>query len=244
MVIDYKLYFAFQFIMCLIDNNDSSPYDNLTLRKKRMQQLQLEPTSQINTIFNEFGKSFPVDQSMPLIHAFTNVDVLIQKQSMIIEEHNKDMNFFKTEFEDFKENHKNLKTEIKKDLLVELATKADISNLHGEVKEEISNLRGEVKEEISNLRGEVKEEISILRGEVKEEISNLRGELKEDISNLRGELKEDISNLRGEMYAGFEKLSGEIKNIQIWMKVVVFFAVAIVAMFSPNFLAILKYFKI
>ncbi|MBF0450595.1 MAG: DUF1640 domain-containing protein [Candidatus Magnetomorum sp.] len=220
-----------------------------------MQQVQLEQTSHVNTIFNEFGKFFPSDQSMPLIHAFTNVDTLIQRQSTMIEANSNDLSFIKMEFEDFKENHKNLKTEIKKDLLVELATKADISDLRGEVKEDIANLRGELKADIANLRGELKADIANLRGELKEDINNLRGELKEDIANLRGELKEDINNLRGElkedinnlrveMYTGFEKLSGEIKTIQIWMKVVVFFSIAIIAMFSPNFLAILKYFKI
>jgi len=95
-----------------------------------MQQSQLETVSHNNNFFNEFENIFPSDQSLTLIHAFTNMDKLINKQTVIADVHSKDINNIKEELNFFKENNKNLKTDIKKDLLVEIATKEDISNLN------------------------------------------------------------------------------------------------------------------
>ena len=52
---------------------------------------------------------------------------------------------------------------LKEDLLLELATKADIAN----VRTEIADLRTELKEDIANLRLEIKTDITRLDGELK-----------------------------------------------------------------------------
>jgi hypothetical protein len=57
----------------------------------------------------------------------------------------------------------NQKNAVKADLLLELATKADIFNL----RTEIADLRTELKEDIANLRLEIKTEITRLDGELK-----------------------------------------------------------------------------
>jgi hypothetical protein len=69
----------------------------------------------------------------------------------------------------------------------ELATKADLAELRGE-------LLGEL--------GSVRKEMGELRGELKGEMGELRGELKGEMAELRGEMKE----LRGEMRAMFPRL--------------------------------------
>ena len=66
------------------------------------------------------------------------------------------------------------RTALKADLLVEIATKADIADLRAEVKEDIANLRTE----IANLRTEVKDDLGNLRTEIKTDITRLDGELK------------------------------------------------------------------
>ncbi len=48
------------------------------------------------------------------------------------------------------------KETIKKELLGELATKADIADLRGEIREELATLRGEVREELATVRGEIR----------------------------------------------------------------------------------------
>ena len=55
------------------------------------------------------------------------------------------------------------KNAVKADLLLELATKADIAN----VRTEIADLRTELKEDIANLRLEIKTDITRLDGELK-----------------------------------------------------------------------------
>ena len=49
-----------------------------------------------------------------------------------------------------------VKDEVKRELVAELATKEDIARLEGATREDIAKLRGEVKEEIATLRGDFK----------------------------------------------------------------------------------------
>ena len=70
-----------------------------------------------------------------------------------------------------------------------VATKADIAELSGEIKE----VRGELKAQGERLDGKITAEIAELSGEIKEVRSELSGEIKE----VRGELKADIAGLNG-----------------------------------------------
>lgn len=60
-----------------------------------------------------------------------------------------------------------VKDEVKRELVAELATKEDIARLEGATREDIATLRGEVKEDIATLRGEVKADIAKLEGKMK-----------------------------------------------------------------------------
>ena len=61
------------------------------------------------------------------------------------------------------------------------ATKAEISDLRGEIKTDMTSLRGELKTEMAGLRGEIKTDMASLRGELKTEMAELRGELKAEL---------------------------------------------------------------
>jgi hypothetical protein len=63
---------------------------------------------------------------------------------------------------------------LKADLLVELATKADIANL----RTEMGDIKAELKTDIANLRTEVKTDIAQLNGKIDTEIAKIYGELK------------------------------------------------------------------
>ncbi len=67
-----------------------------------------------------------------------------------------------------------VKDEVKRELVAELATKEDIARLEGVTKEDIARLEGVTKEDIATLRGEVKEEIAKLDGK----IDTLRSDMK------------------------------------------------------------------
>ena len=85
-----------------------------------------------------------------------------------------------------------------------VATKADIAELSGEIKE----VRGELKADIAELSGEIKE----VRGELKADIAELSGEIKE----VRGELKAQGERLDGKITAEIAGLNGRI-NLIYWM---------------------------
>ncbi len=70
-----------------------------------------------------------------------------------------------------------------------VATKADIAELSGEIKEVRSELSGEIKE----VRSELKADIAELSGEIKE----VRGELKALGERLDGKITAEIAGLNG-----------------------------------------------
>ncbi len=70
-----------------------------------------------------------------------------------------------------------------------VATKADIAELSGEIKEVRSELSGEIKE----VRSELKADIAELSGEIKE----VRGELKAQGERLDGKITAEIAGLNG-----------------------------------------------
>ncbi len=65
-----------------------------------------------------------------------------------------------------------------------VATKADIAELSGEIKEVRSELSGEIKEVRSDLSGEIKE----VRGELKAQGERLDGKITAEIAGLNGRI--------------------------------------------------------
>ena len=74
-----------------------------------------------------------------------------------------------------------------------VATKADIAELSGEIKEVRSELSGIIAAGIAELSGEIKAQGERLDGEIKAIRTKLSGEIKE----VRGELKAEIAGLNG-----------------------------------------------
>jgi hypothetical protein len=66
-------------------------------------------------------------------------------------------------------------------------------------KEDLAETRGGLKEYIGKVKSELKEDIAHLKGELKEDIANLKGELKEDIANVKGELSVKIANVKSDV---------------------------------------------
>ena len=218
------------------------------------------------SFFPELETVFPGKENKPLIRAFIHLDNKINNQQYLIDQGLKSIDIIQ-------QVQKTMKVDIKKDLYMELATKADINELRGEMKADINELRGEMKADINELRGELKADINELRGEmltgfekitgeinsryteldgkIQTKHEELRGEmqtkheaLRGEIQVLRGEMQTKHEELRGEMIAGFEMIRSDINNLRTWFKVFAFSALLIVFMFSPNFVQLLKYVKL
>ena len=131
------------------------------------------------------------------------------------------------------------KNAVKADLLLELATKADIANL----RTEIAEVRTELKEDMANLRSELKEDMANLRAELKEDMANLRAELKGDNANLRQEFTASFAFLNGKIDTEVARLAGELKSIRLWMKLLVAIGILGMTFFSPTTIKLLEMLK-
>ena len=76
-----------------------------------------------------------------------------------------------------------------------VATKADIAELSGEIKEVRSDLSGEIKE----VRGELKADIAELSGDIKAQGERFDGEIKAIRTELSGEIKSVRTELIGKI---------------------------------------------
>ena len=104
----------------------------------------------------------------------------------------------------------------------DVATRADLTHLEGQLRSHIVKARADLSIEISNVRTDVADlrtEIVGVRSELKEEIAGVRGELREeiagvrnDMAGLRGELKDEIAELRTEVKDEITGLRTELKD--------------------------------
>ena len=108
------------------------------------------------------------------------------------------------------------KQEVKRDLLVELATKADIQELRGSTRVAIQELRTEFQELRTEFQG-----------------------LRTEFQGLRAEFQE----LKGTVRADVEQLRGEIKKLEMLIKVLIGLAIVGMTLFSPNAAELLKLLK-
>lgn len=117
-------------------------------------------------------------------------------------------------------------------VLPTLATRAQLEQLRGEMREGLGAVRVALKEEAGALRTEIgalrietKAEIGGLRAEMKDgfaavngTIGSLRAETKAEIGGLRAETKAEIGGLRAEMKDGFATVNETIGALRAEMK--------------------------
>ena len=162
----------------------------------------------IHPLVTEITEIFPNDQSPPLITMFKYLDERINNHQKGLDSFEKSL---KT-IEFIKKNQENMKVEIKKDLLVELATKADINEIRGEMNTKLSELRGDMNTKLEGLRGEITAVATELRGEITAFATEFRGEITAVATELRGEITAVAKQLSGEINSLNNKLSGEINS--------------------------------
>ena len=210
----------------------------------QMQTLSNDFTKDFLSI--ELNRSFEPEKREPLIKIFNYYDNMINEQTIAI-------NTIKESFEEYKNQEIERKIEIKKDLLLEIATKADIKELNGkidsnnkELNGKIDTLRQETKADIKELNGkidsnnkELNGKIDTLRQETKADIKELNGK----IDTLRQETKADIKVLNGKIDTLEAKFIGEFKSVKLWMKMLVGIALIGITCFSPTAQALLKILK-
>ena len=248
------------------------------------QRVKIDRNDYQLSFFPELETVFPDKEGKPLIKAFIHLDNKINNQQQQIDQGLKSIDIIQ-------QVQKTMKVDIKKDLFIELATKADISELRGEMlagfekitgeintkyselelttKADINELRGEMRAGFEKITGEINTKYTELDSKIQTKHKELRaemqsmaqelraemqtkhiemltkyGEMQTKHEELRGEMLSLHKELRGEMIAGFEMIRSDINNLRIWFKVFAFSALAIVFMFSPNFIQLLKYVKI
>ena len=157
-----------------------------------------------------FEDALGAQKSMPFIRAFTIVGEMFTEQKRSIDE----FKIVIKDYEEHKTEHKDLKVDIKKDLLVELATKADIEKINGKIETLEKELSGKIETSEQRLNGK---------------IEKLDGKIEATEQRLNGKI--------GTLY-------GELKKNRLWMQLIVGLMILFITMFSPNALQVLKLFKV
>ena len=90
---------------------------------------------QMDNLTNEFNKAIGPENAIPFINAFNS----------LYDEQMNNFTSIKDDLEEYKKGEIDRKVELKKDLLFEIATKADIKELKGEIKALDAKFSGEFK---------------------------------------------------------------------------------------------------
>ena len=169
----------------------------------------------------EFDRAFEPEKRKPLMKLLNYCDNMINEQIITI-------NAIKESFEEYKNQEIDRKIDIKKDLLVEIATKADIKELNGKIDSLKNELNGKIDSNNKELNGK---------------IDSLRQETKADIKELNGKIDSNNKELNGKIDTLEAKFIGEFKSVKLWMKMLVGIALIGITFFSPTTQALLKIFK-
>jgi len=161
-----------------------------------------------------FQDVFGLEKSMPLIQAFDYITNQMNDQNTTIGR-------IQEEFISFKKGEIDRKLEIKKDLLVELATKADIEKLDGKISTEIEKMNGKIDSLEQKMNGK---------------IDSLEQKMNGKIDSLEHKMNGKIDSLS-------EKMNGKIDTLQLWMKMLVGVAILAVTCYSPMAQELIKLIK-
>ncbi|MGC8719377.1 MAG: hypothetical protein ACP5TY_05145 [Thermodesulforhabdaceae bacterium] len=122
------------------------------------------------------------------------------------------------------------KLEIKDELTKELATKADIARLEGEIKtlrQEIQTLRADLEGKIESSRADLEGKISNLKVDFEGKISNLKVDFEGKISTLKADLEGKISALKAD-------LEGKISSLRMEFRIYFIAILAVIILSSPR----------
>ncbi len=113
------------------------------------------------------------------------------------------------------------KAALKADLLLELATKADIARLEGKIDSEIARLEGKIDSGLAHLEGKIDS----------------------GLAHLEGKIDSGLAHLEGRLDFHIARFEGELKSIRLWMKLLVAVGVIGMALFSPTTIKLLEFLK-
>ena len=163
---------------------------------------------------NEINRVFEPEKRKYLIKTFGYFDNRIN-------EHTESINIIKEKFEEYKNRENDLKVEIKKDLLVEIATKADIKELNGKIDSIYLKLNGKIDSNFNMLNGKIDSNFNMLNGKIDSNYLKLNGR---------------IDTLES-------KFIGEFKSVKLWMKMLIGVALIGITFFSPTTQSLIKMLK-
>jgi chromosome segregation ATPase len=217
---------------------------------------------------SEIESTFGVEKSEPIIKAFNGVcqqleknhDALdnqqkrINRQQSILEEQEDVIHKIQGSFDEYVKGDLDRKTEIKKDLLIELATKADIEKLNGKIDTLEQKMIGrtdaleqKMDGKIDALEQKMDGKIDALEQKMDGKIDALEQKMCGKIDALEQKMCGKIDALEQKMSGRIdtleEKLNGEFKKIHLWMKMLLTLALLTIACFSPTAQTLIKLIK-
>jgi chaperonin cofactor prefoldin len=142
------------------------------------------------------------------------------------------------------------KTAVKTDLLVELATKADIAllkadinGLEGKINALEEKLVGKINTSEEKLEGQINALEYKLVGKINTSEEKLEGQINALEEKLEGRIDTLEKRLEGKIETEIAKVNGELKSIRLWMKLLVAIGIIGMTFFSPTTIKLLDMLK-
>jgi outer membrane murein-binding lipoprotein Lpp len=220
---------------------------------------------------SDIESSLGTEKSKPIIDALHNIaqvvkenqDVLnnqqiqikaqqesFEKQQGVLDDQDAVIHAIKDSFEEYKKGDLDRKTEIKKDLLIELATKADIEILNGKIDSldqkmngKIDSLDQKMNGKIDSLEQKMNGKIDSLEQKMNGKIDSLDQKMNGKIDSLKHATKAELEVMNGKIGILQQEMHGEFKSIKLWMKMLLALALLTIACFSPTAQVLIKLLK-
>jgi len=172
----------------------------------------------------EIESSLGTERSKPIVDAFNKIAQEMKENKNVLDNQEAIIHEIKDSFEEYKNGDLDRKIEIKKDLLIELATKADIATLNGK----IDSLKNATKADIATLNGK---------------IDSLEQKMNGKFDSLKNATKAELEIMNGKIGILKQEMHGEFKSIKLWMKMLLALALLSIACFSPTAQVLIKLLK-
>jgi len=132
-------------------------------------------------LITDFEKAIGAQQCIPFINFLDQVDELLNAHDRRFTEQERkiqEIYLIRAELDNHKRKHDDLKTEVKKDLLVELATKADIAELKGLISLSEERMEGNHKALEEKINGKINSLEERINGRINSLEEKIKGEFK------------------------------------------------------------------
>ncbi|MBF0452470.1 MAG: apolipoprotein A1/A4/E family protein [Candidatus Magnetomorum sp.] len=210
---------------------------------------------QMKNLSTDLQTAFGPEQYIPLTKSFDHIYDLFDEQKNAI-------GLIQNDFVEYKKMDIERKAEIKKDLLVELATKADIEVLNGKINTLEQKMNGKfdtLEQKMNGKFDKFEQKMNGIFDTLEQKMNGIFDTLEQKMNGkfdtfeqkmngkfdtfeqkMNGKFDTFEQKMNGKFDTLEAKLSGEFKSIRLWMKMLIGVAILGITCFSPTAQVLIK----